>query len=102
MELELIAFIASSMGVGGCLPQIIKILKTKETTAIAHSKYIMLAVSSVLWVTYGFLAPVYSIIFWNSLSLFMALTVVFLKFKNEYEPALVQQSTITPMTKTNI
>lgn len=84
MELELIAFLASTMGVGGCLPQIIKILKTKETEALSYSKYLMGVVAGILWVAYGLMAPVYSIVFWNSISTVMAMTVVALKFYNEF------------------
>lgn len=84
MELELIAFLASTMGVGGCLPQIIKILKTKETEALSYSKYLMGVVAGILWVAYGLMVPVYSIVFWNSISTVMAMTVVALKFYNEF------------------
>lgn len=83
MELEIIAFMASTLGVGGCLPQIIKVLKTKETAALSYSHYIMMMIGGLLWVGYGLMAPVYSIVFWNTLSTFMALTVVLLKAKNE-------------------
>lgn len=84
MELEIIAFLASTLGVGGCLPQIIKILKTKETAALSYSKYLMGVLAGMLWVAYGLMAPVYSIVFWNSISTVMAVTVVALKFYNEF------------------
>ena len=84
MELELIAFIASTIGIGGCLPQIIKIIKTKDTTALSYGKYAMGVFAGLLWVYYGLLAPMYSIVFWNSISTLMAITVLLLKYRNEH------------------
>jgi uncharacterized protein with PQ loop repeat len=83
MELELLAFIASMIGVTSCVPQIIKIIKKQDTDAISYTKYIMSAVAGILWVTYGFQAPLYSIVFWNSISTTLSLTVVILKLKND-------------------
>jgi uncharacterized protein with PQ loop repeat len=53
IEIEIVAFIASTIGVSGCIPQIHKILKTKDTEAISYGKYIMCALSSFLWIYYG-------------------------------------------------
>lgn len=83
MELEIIAFIASAMSVSGCLPQIMKILKTQDTQALSYSKYYMAAIGGALWVSYGLMAPLYSIVFWNTISTITAMTVIVLKFKNE-------------------
>lgn len=83
MELEIIAFIASAMSVSGCLPQIIKILRTRETQALSYSKYFMAVIGGALWVSYGLMAPLYSIVFWNTISTITAITVIILKFKNE-------------------
>lgn len=80
---ELIAFIASAIGVCGTLPQLFRLLRTKDTKAISYLAYTMLAVSSVLWVSYGFVANVYSIMFWNTLSFTFALAVLLVKAKNE-------------------
>ncbi|MAH04984.1 MAG: SemiSWEET family transporter [Pseudomonadota bacterium] len=94
MELEIIAFLASTLGVGGCLPQIIKILKTKETAALSYSKYLMGVLAGMLWVAYGLMAPVYSIVFWNSISTVMAVTVVALKFYNEFGASMQREALI--------
>ena len=87
MELEIIAFLASTLGVGGCFPQIVKILKTKETAALSYSKYLMGVAAGILWVSYGLMTPVYSIVFWNTISTLMAVAVVALKFFNEFQDA---------------
>lgn len=83
IEIEIVAFIASSLGVGGCIPQIYKIIKTQETKAISYGKYVMCAISSFLWVYYGSMVGTYSIMFWNSFSIIMAITVIILKYKEE-------------------
>lgn len=83
MELEILAFIASAMGVGGCLPQIIKIFRTKDTSALSYGTYALIFISGILWTLYGCIAPVYAIVFWNSISTVMAATVLSLKYTNE-------------------
>lgn len=83
MSLELLAFIASSFGVCGSLPQILKILRTKDTAALSLTTQFMLGFSSLLWVAYGAFAHVYAIMFWNSIASLMAASVVYLKLKNE-------------------
>lgn len=40
-------------------------------------------VSSTLWTIYGFIAPFYAIIIWNSLSVILAITVLVMKYRNE-------------------
>jgi MtN3 and saliva related transmembrane protein len=87
IEIEIVAFIASTIGVSGCIPQIHKILKTKDTEAISYGKYIMCALSSFLWVFYGSMVGTYSIMFWNSFSIIMAFTVVFLRYNQERKKA---------------
>lgn len=83
IDLEIIAFIASTMGIGGSIPQILKILRTGETRALSYGNYLMITAGSSMWVLYGCLAPVYSIIMWNTISVFLALSVISLKMKNE-------------------
>lgn len=83
IELEIIAFIASSIGVTASVPQIIQIIKTGETKAISYHKYIMCGLSSILWICFGLMVPTYSIAIWNSISIILVTTVLVLKFKNE-------------------
>lgn len=83
MSREILAFICSAIGVGGSLPQLLKILRTKETKALSYGTYCMLFSSSILWVTYGIITPVYSIVFWNSLSAIFAISILVIKIRNE-------------------
>jgi MtN3 and saliva related transmembrane protein len=83
IEIEIVAFIASTIGVSGCIPQIHKILKTKDTEAISYGKYIMCALSSFLWIYYGTMVGTYSIVFWNIFSIVMAVSVIMLKYNQE-------------------
>jgi MtN3 and saliva related transmembrane protein len=107
MELEIIAFIASALSVSGCLPQIIKIMRTQNTQALSYSKYYMAAIGGALWVSYGLMAPLYSIVFWNTISTIMAVTVIILKFRNEqsqcFQPILTASTHIknTPIYTTS-
>ncbi|MEM7650673.1 MAG: SemiSWEET family transporter [Pseudomonadota bacterium] len=88
MELEILAFLASSMAVCGSLPQILKILKTKDTSAISYGMYFMYVAAAVMWILYGLQAHVYSIIAWNTIAFCTATSVLVLKFKNEKQRAV--------------
>ena len=86
LNTEILAFIASMIGVSGSLPQIFKILRTRETKALSYGQYMLVILSCSLWVFYGFVILVYSIAIWNSLALVTSMTVVAMKYKNEKEP----------------
>ena len=83
IEMEIIAFIASLLGTFASLPQIYKIIKTNDTQALSYQNYILVLCSSFVWIFYGYIAPVYSIMLWNSIFALLSLTVIFLKFFNE-------------------
>ncbi len=83
MSLELIAFIAAAFGVSSSLPQIYKILKTKDTLCLSYGTYVMVCISGMIWISYGLIAPVYSIVLWNSVSVMLSLSILALKMNNE-------------------
>ena len=88
MSIELLAFIASTFGVAGSLPQIFKILRTGETRALSLTTSLMMFVSSLLWVLYGLTVGVYSIVFWNGVSTVLSACVAALKIRNEQDAIL--------------
>lgn len=79
MELELVAFLASSLSVGSSLPLIVKILRSGDTASLSMINLSMIFASSIFWIAYGFMAPVYSIILWSALSMVLSGIVLLLK-----------------------
>ena len=83
IELELLAFVASGVGCLSFAPQIVKILRTQQTLALSYSNYFLVSLSSFLWIFFGLITPIYSIVFWNSVFGLLALSIIFLKYFNE-------------------
>lgn len=79
MELEIVAFLASSLSVGSSLPLIIKILRSGDTASLSMINLSMVFASSLFWILYGLMAPVYSIILWSALAMVLSGIVLLLK-----------------------
>jgi len=84
VELEIIAFIGGMMCIGSSVPQLLRIIKIKDTFAISLSKYMMLTFSNVLWLAYGILTPAYTMIIWNSIGLILTGIICYLKLRDDY------------------
>lgn len=49
----ILGWIAFAFGIAGCVPQSIKVLKTKDTQSISLSMYIIYCVGCVVWVIWS-------------------------------------------------
>lgn len=96
MHLEIIAFIAGLISSTAAIPQIVRMIRTRKTGAVSTYMFGMKVVSSSLWVAFGFATSVYSVIFWNVISLGLCATVIVMKRKivkqKELERALKHEA----------
>lgn len=88
---DFIGIIAAFLTTTAFIPQVIKILKTKETNAISISMYTMQVTGLTLWLIYGLFLQNIHIILANMVSLVLSFTILFCKIKFT--------SKITPMIK---
>ncbi len=79
--IAIIGLIAGTCTTISFLPQVIKIIKTKETKDISISMYIVLATGILLWMIYGILIKDLPVILANSISFVLAIIVLILKIK---------------------
>lgn len=77
---EIVAFIAGAMAVLSSTPQIVKIIRTGDAMAVSYGTYFMLVSAGFLWVLYALIEGSMAILFWNSIGVFLALTVIFIKY----------------------
>ena len=63
------------------LPQAIKIIKTKKTRDISLLMYIILTIGVFLWLVYGIMDYDLLIIFANSITLIIVVSILSLKIK---------------------
>jgi len=75
-EKDIVGFIAGVLIVVSCLPQIVKIFKTKSVKDVSIYMYILLFVAQALWACYGFLSNDIHVIITNVVSGSMSLIVI--------------------------
>ncbi|MDQ8005404.1 MAG: SemiSWEET transporter [Pedobacter sp.] len=80
MEKQLIiGIIAGCLTAISAIPQIIKVLQTKEVKHISPVMFMILAIGNATWCWYGSLLKDWPIIITNAFSFTMALTMLLLK-----------------------
>ncbi|MBU0501632.1 MAG: SemiSWEET transporter [bacterium] len=78
----LIGSLAAALTTISFLPQVIKAYQTKQTKDLSLVMYVVLSTGLVFWLIYGFCLNSLPIILANSITLMMALFLVFLKLKH--------------------
>ena len=66
------------------LPQVLKVIETKDVSSISLSMYIIFVVGVILWTAYGFILNDLTIIVSNGLTTVLAGIILFYKFKETY------------------
>ncbi|MGE5480385.1 MAG: SemiSWEET transporter [Chloroflexota bacterium] len=74
-------FVAAGLTTGSFIPQVIKILKTKQAKGISIAMYIIYVIGISFWLLYGIMIKQYPIIFANTLTLLLSSTVLLMKIK---------------------
>jgi len=78
---ELIGYIAAFLTTLSFLPQVIKTLKTRDTSGISLLMYSMFVLGVALWLIYGILIGNRVIVIANSITFFLSGTVLFVKLR---------------------
>lgn len=79
---ELLGFIAAITTTISFVPQVMKIIKTKETKDISLLMYIILGFGILLWLIYGLLIQKLPVIIANAVVLILTLIIIILKIKH--------------------
>ena len=80
--ITIIGTLAALCTTSSLLPQVIKIIKIKETRDISLLMYAMLVVGVLLWTIYGILRKDVPIIVANLIAFILATSVLILKIKH--------------------
>lgn len=76
-----IGFLAGMLTTLSLLPQVIKVIKNKQTKDISLWMYIIFVLGILMWLSYGLLIKDTPIIVTNIFSLVLSATVLFYKIK---------------------
>lgn len=77
----LIGLIAGLTTTGAFLPQIIKVIRTKDTKSISLGMYIIYTLGTIFWFIYAFMTFQYAIVFTNSFSFLFGFMMLIMKLK---------------------
>jgi len=76
-----IGFMAGALATVSFLPQVIHTWKTKKTNDLSLGMYLLFCSGVLMWLVYGFLIQDKPVIAANSITLILALTILFLKLR---------------------
>lgn len=80
--INIIGYVAAFLTTASFLPQAIQTLKTRKTKDISLGMYLAFTTGVVFWGIYGILLDSVPMILANSVTLFLAGIILFLKIKN--------------------
>lgn len=76
-----IGIIAGIFTSSSLLPQLIKIIKEKKVEELSIGMFITLMIGILMWIYYGLLRKDMPIIVFNSFSVLLNISILFLRFK---------------------
>ncbi len=79
--ITILGLVAATCTTISFLPQVVKIIKLKETRDISLWMYVILAAGVVLWLSYGILNKDLPLVIANSLTLTFTVIIIALKLK---------------------
>jgi MtN3 and saliva related transmembrane protein len=82
MNAELIGGIGASLTTIAYLPQVFKIFKTKDTTAISLMMFLMMNIGVTFWLIYGLMIHQQPVIWANLVTLCLAGYIFYVKLRN--------------------
>ncbi len=76
---EMVGLLAGFLTAFSTVPQSLKIIKHKRSSDVSTSTILMLNGSYVLWLTYGIMLNLISVIIWNIVALAFGMVILYLK-----------------------
>lgn len=78
---SIVGFLAGTFTTVAFLPQVIKVIKTKQTRDISLVMYIIFITGIIFWEIYGIMLNEYPIIIANSVTIFLAAIILVYKIR---------------------
>lgn len=76
---SMLGFAAASLTTGAMLPQVLRILRTRDTRAISATMYAAMSAGTLLWAIYGALRRDWALLAANVITFLFALSILLLK-----------------------
>ena len=75
-NIQTLGFIAAILGTCSLIPQVIKILRSHSTSGISLMMYLIIAIDSLLWLSYGIILSLPPLMIQSSITFCCALIVI--------------------------
>lgn len=82
MLADIIGSIAATLTTVAFVPQVLHVLKTKNTEAISFAMYLVFCCGVAMWLVYGLMIGSWPIIIANSVTIGLAGTVLVMKWRS--------------------
>ena len=79
--IEIIGYIAAFLTTFSFIPQVVKVIKDKQTRNISLQMYLIFSLGVSLWLVYGILIGAFPIIMANGLTLIFSVIILIYKLK---------------------
>ena len=76
-----IGILAAFLTTTAFVPQVVRVIRTRDTHAISLWMYLLFSAGVALWLVYGIMLTLWPIILANSVTLVLALVVIFFKVR---------------------
>ncbi|WP_078118306.1 SemiSWEET transporter [Thiosocius teredinicola] len=76
-----LGLLAAFLTTAAFVPQVFRVVRTRDTHAISLTMYLMFAAGVALWLIYGILLGLWPVIIANGITLLLALMVIALKLR---------------------
>lgn len=84
MTFEIIGMLAAGLTTASFIPQVIKVLKTKDTHSISLMMYACFVTGVGLWIIYGLYLASWPIIIANLITFILASIILLMKLNNTW------------------
>jgi len=81
LNVEIIGVLAALCTTIAYAPQAYKIFKEKSAKEVSLSMYLILLIGLILWLTYGFLIDSFAIKLANTITMVLALSIIYFKLR---------------------
>jgi MtN3 and saliva related transmembrane protein len=81
MNLEWLGFAAATLTSASFIPQAIMTIRTRDTKSISRGMYVIFTVGVALWLAYGIALNSWPMIYANTTTLILAVTILILKLR---------------------
>ncbi|MCB1786740.1 MAG: SemiSWEET transporter [Chromatiaceae bacterium] len=78
-----IGLLAAVLTTVSFVPQVVRVMRTRDTRAISLLMYLLFATGVALWCLYGLLLGLWPVVFANAITLALALVVIAFKLRHD-------------------